>query len=66
MKCEAFAVKFYDSILYGKASTTKLNYDCKALASVINYHCECDTTIWIINLTSSFTIVICLQYRPLG
>ncbi len=28
------------------ASTTKLNYDCKAFASVVNYDHKCDTTIW--------------------
>ncbi len=30
------------------ASTIKLNYDRKALASVINYDHKCDATIWSI------------------
>jgi hypothetical protein len=30
------------------ASTIKLNYDRKALASVINYDRKCDATIWLI------------------
>ncbi len=37
------------------------------LASVVNYDHKCDATIWSINPTAldlSFTIVICLQYRP--
>ncbi len=42
------------------ASTIKLNYYCKDLASVINYDYKRYTTIWSINLMLSFTIVICL------
>jgi hypothetical protein len=38
-------------------STVKLNYDCKALASVINYARKFVATIWSVNLTLSFTIV---------
>jgi hypothetical protein len=44
-------------------NTIKLNYDCKALAKVVNYDRYCDTTIWSVNLTLSFTTVICFQYR---
>ncbi len=33
------------------ANTITLNYDRKALASVINYDRKCDATIWNINLT---------------
>jgi len=47
------------------ASTIKLNYDRKALASGINYSCKHDATIWNVALMSSFMIVICLYYRPL-
>jgi hypothetical protein len=46
-------------------STTKLNYDHKALTSVVNYDHKRNATIWIVNLTL-FTIVICLSYRPQG
>ena len=45
------------------ANTIKLNYDCKALASVINYDRKHGATIWSVNVMSSFTIVICLFYR---
>jgi hypothetical protein len=37
------------------ASTKKLNYDHKA----VNYNCK-HAKIWSVNLTSSFTIVVCL------
>ncbi len=40
------------------ASTIKLTYNCKALASVIIYDHKRDTTIWSINLISSFKIII--------
>jgi len=33
-------------------SNIKLNYDHKALASVVNYDRKRDATIWSINLTS--------------
>jgi hypothetical protein len=39
-------------------STIKLNFDHKALASVINYDRKCDTTMWSMNLTLSITIII--------
>jgi hypothetical protein len=42
------------------ARTIKLNYDCKALNSVINYDHKHDATIWNVNLMLSITIVICL------
>ncbi len=48
------------------ASTIKLNNDSKVLATVINYNRKCDNTIWSANMMSSFTIVICLQWRPLS
>jgi hypothetical protein len=47
------------------ATTLKLNYNCKAFASVIDYDCKRDATIWSINLMSSFTIAICSLYKPL-
>jgi len=40
------------------ASIIELNYDCKAVASVLNYNRKCDDTIWSINMTSSIMIVI--------
>ncbi len=46
------------------ASTIKLNYNHKALGSVINYNRKPDATIQSVNLTSSFTIVIRLYNRP--
>jgi hypothetical protein len=39
------------------ASAINLNYNHKAIASVVNYDCKCDATIWSVNLTSTFTIV---------
>jgi hypothetical protein len=41
-------------------STIKLNYDHKVLTSVVNYDHKCVATIWCVNLTLSFTIVIFL------
>jgi hypothetical protein len=55
---KSFTVVIYDR--NDTASTIKLNYDFKALAGVINYDLKWDATICWINLTSSFTIVICL------
>jgi hypothetical protein len=40
----------------------------KGVASVVNFDQICDATIWSVNLTTldlSFTIVICLYYRPM-
>jgi hypothetical protein len=48
------------------ASAIKLNYNCKALASVVNYDHKRDATMWCVSLTSSFTIIIGLSYRPNG
>ncbi len=42
------------------ASTIKQNYDHRASASVINYDRKCDATIWSVNLSLSFMIVMCL------
>jgi hypothetical protein len=56
--CPGLTIIIYDR--NDIASTIKLNYNCKALASVINYDCKRDALIWSINLTSSFMIVICL------
>ncbi len=50
VKIQACIIKFlrlqgqYDHI----ASTIKQNYDCKALASVVNNNRKRDTTIWSI------------------
>ncbi len=56
---KSFAIVIYDC--NDMTSTIKLNYNCKALAIVVNYDRKCDATIWNINLTSSsFTIIICL------
>jgi hypothetical protein len=40
-------------------STIKLNYDSKAFVSVINYNRKHGATILSVNLTSSFTMVMC-------
>jgi hypothetical protein len=50
------------------ASTIKLNYDCKALASVINYDRKCDVTIWsvtdiVIYNRNMFIIQETVQYQ---
>ena len=42
------------------ASDTKVNYHLKDLARDINHGHKCDATIGIINLASSFIIVLCL------
>jgi hypothetical protein len=40
------------------ASTVKLNNDCEALPSVINYDRKCDATIWSVNQMSSCDVFI--------
>ncbi len=62
LSCGLYSVSF-TIVIYNHndmASTIKLNSDHKALACVVNYDCKFDTTIWSINLTLSFTIVIYL------
>jgi hypothetical protein len=47
-------------IIINDACTVKVSL---ALASVINYSCKCDATIWSVNLMtleSSVMIIICL------
>ncbi len=58
-----FTIVIYDR--NDMASALKLNYNCKALASGINYDRKCDATIWSINLISLFTTVIFSLYKPL-
>ncbi len=55
---KSFTIVIYDC--KDMVSIIKLNYDHKALACVVNYDRKHDATIWSVNLTVSFTIVICL------
>ncbi len=55
---KSFTIVIYDP--NDMANTVNLNNDHEALASVVNYNCKRDVTIWCANLTSSFTMVICL------
>ncbi len=47
-------------------STIKQNCDHKVLASVVNYDDKCEATIWCVNLTLSFTIVIFFVIKAAG
>ncbi len=55
---KSFTIVIYDR--NDMSNTIKLNYNRKVLASVVNYHHKRDTTIWNVNLTLLFTIIICL------
>jgi hypothetical protein len=62
-KASGLYYKSFMIVIYHRneiVSTIGLNYNPKALDSVINYDRKRDATIWSVNLTLSFTIVICL------